>query len=159
MSKEAIETTLEETDEKTGMEGTEDAEKVVERPYTLRKLRDDDLFPLLNLFRSIGLKEFKDAWLEARKKMNVTSEDLESADDKDEVRKSVGIDIVLDMADIMISKIEAHSDAIYRFYERLSGIPADDIKSMEFGTLPLMIYDSFNGVKNTAFFKVVFKLL
>jgi hypothetical protein len=41
----------------------------------------------------------------------------------------------------------------------LSGIPVDEIKQKEFGTLPLMIYDSFNEMKNTAFFKVLFKLL
>ena len=48
---------------------------------------------------------------------------------------------------------------IYSFYADVSGISPDEIKEMEFGTLPLMIYDSFSGVKNTAFFKVLSKLL
>lgn len=156
MSKEAIETTMEETIEKTGREEPAcDAEEVVKRPYTLRKMRDDDLFPLLQLFRSIGLKEFKDAWTKARTKVKVNPDDAKS----DDAKKEIGIDLFLDMADIMISKIATHSDAIYGFYERLSSIPAGEIKSMEFGTLPLMIYDSFSEIKNTAFFKVLFKLL
>ena len=65
----------------------------------------------------------------------------------------------MDMADVLISKIDSHKDAIYEFYSNLSGIGADDIKEMEFGTLPLMIYDSFNEVKNTAFFKALSRLL
>ena len=38
-------------------------------------------------------------------------------------------------------------------------VAVEEIKELEFGTLPLMIYDSFSEVKNTSFFKVFAKLL
>lgn len=120
-------------------------EEVIERPYTLRKLEDGDLIPLLQLFRKLGLKEFKDAFVQMAEGKNVNE---------------VGRIVFLEIADIMIGKLAGQTgEDIYNFYSGMSGIPVDEIKKMEFGTLPLMIYDSFDEVKNTAFFKVLFKLL
>ena len=120
-------------------------EEVIERPYTLRRLEDGDLIPLLQLLRKLGLKEFKDAFVQMAEGKSV-----------DEVGKI----IFLEIADIMIGKLGGQTgEDIYNFYSGMSGIPVDEIKKMEFGTLPLMIYDSFNEIKNTAFFKVLFKLL
>jgi hypothetical protein len=120
-------------------------EEVVKRPYELRKLKDGDLIPLLQLFRKLGLKEFKDAFMQMAEGRSV---------------HEVGKIVFLEIADIMISKLEGQTgEDIYKFYSDLSGIPVDEIKQKEFGTLPLMIYDSFSEMKNTAFFKVLFKLL
>lgn len=120
-------------------------EEVIERPYTLRKLKDGDLYPLLQLFRRLGLKEFKDAFMQMAEGRSVNE---------------VGKIVFLEIADIMIGKLgEQTGEDIYNFYSEMSGIPVGEIKQMEFGTLPLMIYDSFTEVKNTAFFKVLFKLL
>lgn len=135
---EAVDASVDETVE-------EIAEEVIERPYTLRKLKDGDLIPLLQLFRKLGLKEFKDAFVQMAEGRSV---------------KEVGSIVFLEIADIMISKLGGQTgEDIYNFYSEMSGIPVDEIKQMEFGTLPLMIYDSFDEAKNTAFFKVLFKLL
>jgi hypothetical protein len=139
-------------------------EEVIERPYTLRKLNDGDLFSLLQLLRKLGIKDFKDAIMKSlEKKPNFNPNDYESKEEKkaalDKIQRDAGIDIFIDLSDFMISKIETNKDDIYEFYSGLSGIPSDEIKNMEFGTLPLMIYDSFSEVKNTAFFKVLSKLL
>ena len=142
-------------------------EEVVERPYTLRKLMDADLFPLLQLLRKLGFKEIKESVQtsleEARKNNKFDSSIYETEKEKEEAfnkyRDVVGIDIVLGMADFLISKLDTHSNDIYEFFSNLAGVSADEIKKMEFGTLPLMIYDSFSEVKNTAFFKVLTKLL
>lgn len=123
----------------------ETVEEVIERPYELRKLKDGDLIPLLQLFRKLGLKEFKDAFMQMAEGRSVNE---------------VGKIVFLEIADIMIGKLEGQTgEDIYNFYSDLSGIPVDEIKQKEFGTLPLMIYDSFSEMKNTAFFKVLFKLL
>lgn len=127
------------------IEENEVVEETVERPYTLRKLKDSDLMPLLQLIRKLGLKEFKDAFIQ-------TTEGQE--------KEVLGRLVAFDIADMIIGKIASSaSDDIYAFWSGLSGIPVEEIKEMEFGTLPLMVYDSFSEVKNTAFFKVLFKLL
>ena len=136
------------------------AEEVVERPYTLRKLKDSDLFQLLKIFRAIGLKEFKNVIQKAAENGMKEAENwMKEAVEKDDVEKEVGILAVLDMADVIIEHFDTAQDDIYRLWSDISGIPVEEMKEMEFGTLPLMIYDSFREVKNTSFFKVLSKLL
>ena len=121
------------------------SEIVNERNYTLRKLKDGDLMSLLRILRKLGLKEFKDI--------------VKMASDGKSVEE-IGVAALLNVADKMIESLDQGAgDEIYSFYADLSGIPADEIKEMEFGTLPLMIYDSFSEVKNASFFKVLAKLL
>lgn len=123
----------------------EQVEEVIGRPYTLRKLKDGDLIPLLGLFRKLGLKDFKDVIVKAASGKGV---------------EEIGIEAVLNIGDVVISNLETDAGpAIYEFYSDMAGISVDEIKAMEFGTLPMMIYDSFSEVKNTPFFKVLAKLL
>lgn len=120
--------------------------EIIERAYTLRKLKDGDLMPLLRILRKLGLKEFKTVVMMV-------------ADGKD--AKEVGVAAFLNIADKMIENLDTQGvgEEIYSFYSEMSGIPVEGIKDMEFGTLPLMIYDSFSEVKNASFFKVLAKLL
>lgn len=123
----------------------ETKEEIIERPYELRKLKDGDLIPLLGLFRKLGLKDFKDTIVKAANGGNV---------------QEIGIEALLNIGDVVIANLETDAgDAIYDFYSSMSGIPVDEIKDMEFGTLPMMIYDSFSEVKNASFFRVLAKLL
>lgn len=123
----------------------ETVEEVIERPYTLRKLKDGDLYPLLQLIRKCGLKDFKEVFVQVANGHGI---------------EEIGAMVLFDMADKIIENIcGSVGDEIYEFYSNLSGLSVDEIKEMEFGTLPLMIYDSFAEVKNTGFFKVLSKLL
>ena len=119
--------------------------EIIERPYTLRKLKDGDLIPLLGLFRKLGLKEFKDVVVKVANGGSV---------------EEVGLNAIMNIGDVIIENLEgAAGEAIYDFWSALSGIPVEEIKEMEFGTLPLMIYDSFSEVKNASFFRALAKLL
>lgn len=121
------------------------AEEVIERPYTLRKLKDGDLIPLLGLFRKLGLKDFKETIVSAANGGSVAE---------------IGAEVLLNIGEVVIANLENEAgEAIYEFYSSMSGISVEDMKEMEFGTLPLMIYDSFSEVKNSSFFKVLAKLL
>lgn len=127
------------------IEITDATKEAIERPYTLRKLKDGDLIPLLGLFRKLGLKDFKETITKAANGGNV---------------EEIGVEALLNIGDVVISNLEADAgEAIYDFYSSMSGIPVEDMKEMEFGTLPLMVYDSFSEVKNTSFFKVLARSL
>ena len=117
----------------------------IERPYTLRKFNDGDLFPILKILKKIGIKDCKEAFVQVAS--------------GEKTVKEIGILATFDLADILIGNLTKVEDEVYSLYSDMSGIPADEIRTMEFGTLPLMIMDSFNGVKNTSFFKVLSKLL
>ena len=118
---------------------------MVERPYTLRKFSDGDLFPILKIFKKIGIKDCKEAFVQVAS--------------GEKTVKDIGILAAFDLADILIGNLTKVEDEVYSLYSDMSGIPADEIRAMEFGTLPLMIMDSFNEVRNTSFFKVLSKLL
>lgn len=123
----------------------EPVEEVIERPYTLRKFKDGDLFLILQILKKIGIKDCKEAFLQV-------------ASGEKTVRQ-IGILASFDLADILIGNLTKAEDEIYSLYSDISGITVDEMKDMEFGTLPLMIYDSFSEVKNTSFFKVLSRLL
>ncbi len=120
-------------------------EEMIERSYELRDLKDKDLFPMLKILKKIGIKDFKSAFIQV-------------ASGEKSV-KDIGILTAFDMADILIGNLTAAEDEIYSLWSDISGIPVDEMKEMEFGTLPLMITDTFNKARNTSFFKVLFKLL
>lgn len=127
-------------------EGTQEpVEEVIERPYTLRKFKDGDLWPLLQILKKIGIKDCKEAFVHV-----ATGE---------KSLKQIGMLAVFDMADILIGNLSKVEEDAYALYADMSGLTVEEIKEMEFGTLPLMILDSFEEVKNTSFFKVLSKLL
>ena len=64
-----------------------------------------------------------------------------------------------DIADILIGNLAKAEDEIYELWSDLSGIPAEEMKDMEFGTLPLMIMDTFSEARNTGFFRVLSRFL
>lgn len=143
MSKAIEEKNVEEVVETT--ETVEEVEEVIERAYTLRQFKDGDLFTLLQILKKIGIKDCKEAFIQVAS--------------GEKTVKEIGILASFDLADILIGNLTKAEDEIYSLYSSLSGIPVEEIKEMEFGTLPLMIADSFNEVRNTSFFKVLSKLL
>lgn len=120
-------------------------EPVIERPYTLRRLKDGDLFPLLKILKKIGIRDCKEAFIQV-------------ASGEKSV-KQIGIMASFDIADILIGNLAKAEDEIYELWSDLSGIPAEKMKGMEFGTLPLMIMDTFSEARNTGFFRVLSRFL
>ena len=132
--------------EKETVEETVDqVEEVIERQYTLRDLKDKDLFKLLQILKKIGVKDFKEAFFQVAS--------------GEKTIKEIGIFTAFDMADVLIGNLGKAEAEIYGLWADISGIPAEEIKEMEFGTLPMMIVDTFAKAKNTSFLKVLSKLL
>lgn len=146
---EKVDVTTEEVAEVVEVATQDDTVEAVEeeivKPYTLRNLRDADLWPLIKILKKIGVRDFKTAFIQiASGKMTI---------------KELGILTTIDIADILVGNLGKAEEEIYALWSDISGIPVDEMKNMEFGTLPMMIYDSISGVKNTSFFKVLSKLL
>ena len=143
----------------------EEKEEDVIRPYKLRSLKDKDLFPLLKILRKIDKTEMKkiiSAVTEGsnEKILEAGAENRqEKGDAKQDFIREVGISVALEMANAIITALEKMEDEIYAFWSELSGLSPEEIKEMEFGTLPLMIMDTFSEAKNIAFFKVLSKFL
>lgn len=123
----------------------EAAEETVERAYTLRKLKDKDLFPILNIITTVFPDDLAEIFTKVVSKQKSVSE--------------IGGITVMKLVVAVLKNINKVQDELYALLSDMSGIPAADIQEMEFGTTPMMIWDIVGDVKNAGFFKVVSKLL
>lgn len=126
-------------------------EEVIERTYKLRVLKDKDLFLMLKILKKIGIKDFKNAFIQKQS-------DKQAVDGENAVR-NIGILTAFDMADMLLDNLENVEEELYTLWSDISGIPVDEMKEMEFGTLPLMILDTFSNARNSSFFRVLSKFL
>lgn len=115
-----------------------------ERPYTLRRLKDGDMWAVLDI---IG-KVFPDDLAQVFAKLITGEKNI----------RDVGAIAVVQMVVAVLKNMNRVHDEVYDFLSSVSGIPAKDIEEMEFGTTPMMIWDIVNDAKNAGFFAAVSKL-
>lgn len=126
------------------MENT--VENVVEsKPYTLRRLNDEDLFTVVEILGAALPEEAKQAF--AQKFTGEKNVEKRGA--------MIGFDIVK----FIMKNIKACKNEVYALLSDLSGIPAEEIKKMPFGTTPNMLKEIFENEKDTDFFTELSKLL
>lgn len=119
-------------------------EEGTEKPYTLRRLKDKDLFPILNIISEVFPEELSSVFVQLTTKEKTVQE--------------VGAMAILKLVVSVLKNMDKVQDEVYNILSDVSGIPAADIKEMEFGTTPMMIWDIVGNEKNCGFFKVLSKL-
>ena len=119
-------------------------EEVMEKPYTLRRLVDRDLFPILGIISEVFPDDLAKVFVQLSTKEKSVQE--------------VGAMAVMKMVLAVLKNMDKVKDDVYNLLSDVSGIPAEDIQNMEFGTTPSMIWDIVNNEKNNGFFKVLSKL-
>jgi CRISPR/Cas system-associated endonuclease Cas3-HD len=119
-------------------------EEIMEKPYTLRRLRDRDLFPILNIISEVFPDELSAVFVQLSTKEKSVQE--------------VGAMAILKLVLAVLKNMDKVQDDVYALLSDVSGIPADELKEMEFGTTPMMIWDIVANEKNCGFFKVLSKL-
>ena len=116
----------------------------VERSYTLRRLKDRDLFPILGIISEVFPDELAKTFVQLSTKEKTVQE--------------VGAMAVLKIVLAVLKNMDKVKDEVYALLSDVSGIPAAEIAEMEFGTTPMMIWDIVGNEKNCGFFKVLSKL-
>lgn len=130
-------------------------EKPVEKvkPYTLRPLCDEDLYTILDIIAKVCPEDLQPIFIKAMDKFAKKEE--EAGDDKDMLEKlanDFGMDVVMELGLVIIRNLKTVKDDVYALLSDLSGIDADQIRKMPFGTTPRMIMDVVKSVKNADFF-------
>lgn len=113
-------------------------EKAQVKPYTLRPLRDDDIWPMLAIVGTVFPNELSEAFV------NIVT--------REKTIQQIGYDVGFKLVVAVIKNLPKIGDDVYSFLSDLSGIPADEIRKMPFGTTPKMIWDIYHEVKNVDFF-------
>ena len=118
--------------------------QTVERPYTIRSLKNGDLWTVVQILGKVLPEELKQAFVQ------VVSGNANV--------KEVGGMVVCDMA-VMVTKNAHKAQAeVDAFCADLIGKSVEELNEMEFGTTALILIDVFGDAKNTSFFKVLSKL-
>ena len=125
-------------------EATVAQEETVERSYTLRRLKDKDLFPILGIISEVFPDDLAKTFVQLTTKEKTVQE--------------VGATAVLKIVLAVLKNMDSVKDDVYALLSDVSGIPAAEIAEMEFGTTPMMIWDIVSNEKNCGFFKVLSKL-
>lgn len=131
--------------EKEIIEMTEATEEIEAKPYKLRSLKDKDFFPILDIVTATLPDDMADIFSQL-----VTG---------GKTLEEIGGMAVYKLVVAVLKNISTMPDKIYPLLSELSGIPAEDIPEMPFGTTPSMIWDIVSDVKNASFFRELSKLL
>lgn len=129
--------------EETVLEETVQTE-TAERPYTLRRLVDRDLFPILGIISDVFPDDLAKTFVQLST--------------KEKSVKEVGAMAIMKLVLAVLKNMGKVKDDVYALLSDVSGIPAEEIQNMEFGTTPMMIWDIVGNEKNCGFFKVLSKL-
>ncbi len=114
------------------------------KPYELRRLKDCDLWPVLDIIAKVFPDDLSTVFVQ-----------IATGDKKLE---EVGAMVVMKLVLAVCKNIKKVQDEVYALLSDVSGIPEEEIKEMEFGTTPRMIMDIVQNEKNVGFFKVLSKL-
>ncbi len=114
-------------------------EEIKEKPYTLRPLCDEDLWPILGIIAESIPDDLSKAFVAIMSgEKNV---------------KQIGYDVGFKLVVAIIKNVPKLDHTVYGLLSELSGISADEIRKMPFGTTPKMIMDVYKDVKNSDFFE------
>lgn len=127
-----------------------------EKPYTLRELNDEDLYTVLEIIAIALPEEAKESF--AQKISESMKEDKKDGKKDGKIEK-LGVQVAFDLARYIMKNMKAVKSEVYTFLSDLSGIPADEIRKMPFGTTPAMLKEVFTNTKNADFFTELFKSL
>lgn len=119
-------------------------ETTAEKPYTLRRLNDEDLFTVVEIIGIALPEEAKAAFAQAVTDGNVVKR---------------GGAVAFDIVKFIMKNIKACKNEVYALLSDLSGIPAEEIRKMPFGTTPKMLKEIFENEKDSDFFTELSKLL
>lgn len=130
---------------------SETIEKIEEtKPYTLRKLCADDIFPFCSIINQIGFKEIKGCFEKPEIKEMLLGENADAS--------AVGLPIAMDIVGIIFANMEKCKGSLYQLLSQLSGLTKEEIAALDIDVFAEMIIDVVKKEEFKSFFKVASKL-
>lgn len=126
-----------------------------EKTYTLRALNADDLFMVLRIINKIGLSELKKCFdgETVRKAIADAGKEQES-----DLAAAVGMQIMVDVAALVVERLPECRTEIYQFLAALSGMKEKEIAELPMGAFTGMMMETIQKEEFADFFTQVFKL-
>lgn len=132
--------------------GTEKQEGdiTMNKVYTFRKLNSTDTFLMFKILGKIGISDFAKSF-----DKDTVKNMIKSTKGKDNASTLVGISIVLDVANAVISNLPKCEDEIYQMLSNTSNLTVEQVKELDFATFTEMVIEFIKKEEFKDFIKVV----
>ena len=121
--------------------------------YTFRRLNSTDVFLMFKIIGKIGINDFAKCF-----EQNNLQALIKNSKDMDKTAAMVGISVVLDMANIIVSNLPKCEKEIYEMLSNVSNLTIDEVKALDFVTFTEMVIEFIKKEEFKDFFKVVSRL-
>lgn len=128
------------------------------KTYELHALSAKDIFPVFNIMGKIGFKEFKSCFQSDDVKASIKEIVSDGKNKYIDIASEIGVEVFINVAEIVISHIPSCEDDIYTLLSGLSGMTKKEISELPLGTFAEMIIDVVKAEGFKDFIKVVSKL-
>ena len=158
MSETTIQELKQEVKTEEGTEVIEDAEVVVEKPYTFRKLGATDIFLMTTIISKIGINEFM-ACLEGDSLKSLVKKLVDkdgNKDGKDDIYIMGAVAGALEIANVIFRNLHKCEKEIYKLLEQTSNLTIEEITAEGNAVMFLeMVMDFLKKEECPGFIKVV----
>lgn len=124
--------------------------------YELRALTSKDIFPMSKLISKFGIDEFKKCF-DPKAIQGVIDENGTVKGDK--LASLVGLNIVFDIASIVLNNLSKCENELYTFLVNISNLTREELETMSPAEFMQLIIDVIQKEEFKDFFGVVSKLL
>lgn len=125
---------------------------------TMRNLNANDLFMMMKIINKIGIKEVKGLMQSAEIKQ-VLSESVKDGKVNEEAASAVGMQVMLELACLVVSHIPDCQSEIYDFIASLTGMKVKDVASLDMIVFVELVMDVFKKPEFKDFFQRLVGLL
>lgn len=116
------------------------------KPYTLRRLDGNDLWPLLEIAGKVMPDDLMPYVMDVIGK--VGTENITKEISKEDFVDELGADVCFRMVTAIIKDIGKVKNEVYAFLTSVSGLNKDEINALGLVAVPKMIWEIFNAEKD-----------
>ena len=125
---------------------------VVEKNYTLRELKADDIFLVVKIVNKIGFKEMKGCFNSPEVRTAISS----ATSGKEVDMSAVGMTVMLEIAGLVLEHLPTCKEDIYALLATLSGKTKEEVANLSSGVFTKMVMDVIRKDEFKDFFQDVF---
>ena len=133
------------------------------KPYELKKLDAENVFPMVTIINKIGFKEFKTLF-DGDGLKNIVSGSLQKDEEgkviiDDTVISSIGKTIIFDIIGVVLENLPKCENDIFKFLSQISNLSEKEVRELALADFTEMIFDFFKKEEFKDFIKVVSKFV
>ena len=128
-----------------------------EKKYVFRPLNAKDVAPLCRIIAKIGVNQLTRCFQPETLSSLLSSRKKDGSIDKSSLTRLAGMNIAFEMASIICERIPACESEIFALLSNVSGMPVEEVESLEFAAFFEMVVDFIKKPEFRDFIKVVSK--